>query len=46
MLQTKTTHRLRHATIDVLWSAGEWIKVEYKRWSEIIYERHKTEEFV
>ena len=46
MLQTKTPYRLRHATVDVLWSAKEEIKVEYKgkpleykKWSETIYEQ-------
>jgi hypothetical protein len=46
MLQTKAPHRLRHATVDVLWSEGEEIKVEYKgkaieykKWNEIIYEQ-------
>ena len=46
LLQTKNPHRLRHATVDIFWSAGEEIKVEYKgkaleykKWSEITYEQ-------
>lgn len=46
MLQTKTSHRLRYATVDVLQGVGEKIKVEYKgkplkykKWSETIYEQ-------
>ncbi len=46
LVKTKTPHRLRHATIDVLWRAGEAVeieyngmKLEYKKWSETTYEQ-------
>ena len=49
MLETKTPHRLRYATVDVLQSIEEDIKVEYKgkpleykKWSETIYEQPRV----
>jgi len=44
LIQTKTPNRLRHATVDILWTDEEAIevyynekKLEYKKWSETIY---------
>lgn len=46
LIQTKTPHRLRHASVEVLWREGESIEVKYKgvklnyqKWSETVYEQ-------
>lgn len=48
LIQTKTPNRMRHAYVEVLWKEGEPVeveykgtKLEYKKWSETVYERPK-----
>ncbi len=48
LVQTKSPNRLKHATVEVLWTEGGSIKIEYngtelefKKWSETVYEQPK-----